>query len=73
MNPTSLTEIQRQSIHECIVESHQQNSPVSKGEYFKIGLSLLESIAGFENCEDDERFKTLETIYTDFNSTNQGD
>ena len=73
MNLTTLSQIQRQSIHECIVESHQQNLPISKDDYFEIGLSLLESIAGFENCTDDERFKTLETIYTDFNSTLQGD
>lgn len=73
MNPTILSQIQRQSIHECIVESHQQNIPISKDEYFEIGLSLLESIAGFENCSDDERVKTLETIYTEFNSTLQGD
>ena len=69
MNPTILTQIQRQSIHECILENHQQNSPISKDDYFEIGLSLLESIAGFDSCDDTERFKTLETIYTDFNST----
>lgn len=73
MKPTTLSKIQRQSIHECIVESHQQNSTISKDDYFEIGLSLLESIAGFESCSDDERFKTLETVYSDFNSTNQGD
>jgi len=71
MNPTTLTKIQRQSIHECIVENHQQNSPISKDDYFEIGLSLLESIAGFEACDDTDRVKTLETIYTDFNSTHQ--
>ena len=73
MNSTSLTQIQRQSIHECILENHNQISPISKDDYFEIGLSLLESIAGFENCSDTDRFKTLETIYTDFNSTLQGD
>jgi len=73
MNSTSLTQIQRQSIHECILESHQQNVPISKDDYFEIGLSLLESIAGFESCSDTDRFKTLETIYTDFNLTLQGD
>jgi len=73
MNSTTLTQIQRQSIHEYIVESHPQNTPISKDEYFEIGLSLLESIAGFENCSDDERVKTLEIIYTDFNSTLQDD
>ena len=73
MNTTSLTQIQRQSIHECIVESHQQNTPISKDDYFEIGLALLESIAGFECCDDSERFSALETIYTDFNLTIQGD
>ncbi len=75
MNSTILTQIQRQSIHECIVESHQQNSfpTIPKDEYFEIGLSILESIAGFECCGDDERFKTLETLYSDFNSKNIGD
>ena len=73
MTPTTLTQIQRQSIHECIVESYQQNAPISKDDYFEIGLSLLESVSGFENCKDDDRFNTLETIYTDFNSTLQGD
>jgi len=73
MNTTTLTQIQRQSIHECIVESYQQNTPISKDDYFEIGLSILESVSGFETCDDTERFKTLETIYSDFNSTNQGD
>jgi len=73
MNPTTLTQIQRQSIHECILENHQQNSPISKGDYFEIGLSLLESIAGFEKCSDKDRFKTLENTYAGFNTTHQGD
>ena len=73
MNSTSLTQIQRQSIHECIVESHQQKTPVSKDDYFEIGLLLLESIAGFECCDDTERLKTIEAMYKDFNSTLQGD
>ncbi len=62
MNLTSLTEIQRQSIHECIVEDLHQNStpPIPKEEYFEIGLSILESVAGFETCDDSERFKALE-------------
>ena len=30
MNPLTLTQIQRQSIHEFIVETYQQNSPISK-------------------------------------------
>jgi len=73
MNTTSLTQIQRQSIHECIVESYQQNTPISKDDYFEIGLSILESVSGFDTCDDTERFKALETIYTDFNLTIQGD
>ena len=73
MNSTTLTHIQRQSIHECIVESYQQNSPISRDDYFEIGLLLLESVSGFENCSDTDRFITLETIYTDFNSTLQSD
>ena len=73
MNQKTLTQIQRQSIHECILENHNQISPISKDDYFEIGLLLLESIAGFDSCDDTERFKTLETIYTDFNSTLQGD
>jgi len=73
MNPTSLSQIQRQSIHECIIENHSQKQFISKDGYIEIGLSLLESIAGFENCTDQERLKTLETICTDFNSTLQGD
>ena len=73
MNTTALSQIQRQSIHECIIESYQQNTPISKDEYLEIGLSLLESVSGFENCSDTDRFNTLETIYTDFNSTLQGD
>ncbi len=73
MNPTTLTEIQRQSIHECIIESYQQNTPISKDDYLEIGLSLLESVSGFDTCDDAERLKTLETIHTDFNSTLQGD
>ena len=74
MNTTALSQIQRQSIHECIIECHQQNStlPIHKDEYFEIGLSILESVAGFETCDDSERFNALETIYTDFNSTTQG-
>ena len=65
MNTTALSQTQRQSIHECIIECHQQNStpPIHKDEYFEIGLSILESIVGFECCDYDERFKTLETIY----------
>ena len=73
MNTTTLTQIQRQSIHECIVDSYQQNIPISKDDYFEIGLSILESVSGFDNCDDTERFKALERIYTDFNLTNQGD
>ena len=75
MNTTALSQIQRQSIHECIIECHQQNStpPIHKDEYFEIGLSILESVAGFETCDDSERFNALETIYTDFNSKNIGD
>ena len=73
MNSTKLTQIQRQSIHECIVESYQQSTPISKDDYFEIGLSILESVAGFETCDDTERLKTLEIIYSDFNLTNQGD
>ena len=73
MNSTTLTKIQRQSIHECIIESYQQNTPISKDDYFEIGLSLLESVSGFENCSDTDRFNTLETIYSDFNLTFQGD
>ena len=75
LNTTALSQIQRQSIHECIIECHQQNStpPIPKEEYFEIGLSLLESVSGFETCDDSERFNALETIYTDFNSTTQGD
>jgi hypothetical protein len=75
MNTTALSQIQRQSIHEYIIECHQQKStpPIHKEEYFEIGLSILESVSGFETCDDSERFKTLETIYTDFNSTKQGD
>jgi len=73
MNPITLTQIQRQSIHECILENHNQISPISKDDYLEIGLSLLESVSGFENCSDTDRFSTLETIYTDFNSTLQGD
>ena len=72
MNTTALSQIQRQSIHEFIVETYQQNSPISKEEYFEIGLSILESVSGFETCDDSERFNALETIYTDFNSTTQG-
>ena len=63
MTPTKLTQIQRQSIHECIIESHQQNVRISKDDYLEIGLLLLESIAGFDSCDDTERLKTLETIY----------
>ena len=73
MNHITLTNIQRQSIHECIIENHQQNSPISKDDYFEIGLSILESVSGFETCDDSERFQTLEIIYSDFNLTNQGD
>ena len=73
MNTTALSQIQRQSIHEFIIECHQQNSPISKDDYFEIGLSLLESVAGFECCEDSERFEALETIYSDFNSNKIGD
>ena len=75
MNTTALSQIQRQSIHECIVECHQQKSTplISKNEYFEIGLSLLESVSGFETCDDSERFDALETIYTDFNSKKTGD
>ena len=75
MNTTALSQIQRQSIHECIIECHQQNStpPIPKEKYFEIGLSILESVAGFETCDDSERFNALETIYTDFNSKNIGD
>jgi hypothetical protein len=73
MNTTALSQIQRQSIHEYIVETYQQNSPISKDDYFEIGLSILESVAGFETCDDSERFNALETIYTDFNSKNIGD
>ena len=75
MHTTALSQIQRQSIHECIIECHQQNStsPIPKEEYFEIGLSILESIAGFETCDDSERFNALETIYSDFNSKNIGD
>ena len=74
MNTTALSQIQRQSIHEYIIECHQQNStpPIPKEEYFKIGLSILESVAGFECCDDSERFNALETIYTDFNSKKIG-
>ena len=69
MNTTALSQIQWQSIHECIIECHQQNSspPIHKDEYFEIGLSLLESVAGYECCDDSERFNALETIYSDFN------
>ena len=75
MNTTALSQIQRQSIYECIIECHQQKStsPIPKEEYIEIGLSILESVAGFECCDDSERFKALATIYTDFNSTKQGD
>ena len=75
MNTIALSQIQRQSIHECIVECYQQKStsPTPKDKYFEIGQSILESVAGFECYADDERFKALETIYTDFNTTNQGD
>jgi len=73
MNSTTLTKIQRQSIHEYILKNHNQISPISKDDYFEFGLSLLESVSGFENCSDTDRFNTLETIYTDFNSTLQGD
>jgi len=75
MNTTALSQIQRQSIHEYIIECHQQQStpPIHKEEYFEIGLSILESVAGFEICDDSERFDALETIYSDFNSTTQGD
>ena len=69
MNPTTLSQIQKQSIHECIVESHQRNTLISKDDYFEIGLSLLESIAGFECCDDSKRYEALESIYSDFNST----
>ena len=73
MNTTALSQIQRQSIHECIVENYQQNSPISKDDYFEIGLSLLESVAGYECCDDSERFNALETIYSDFNLKNIGE
>ena len=75
MNTTAPSQIQRQSIHECIIECHQQNStpPIPKEEYFEIGLSILESVAGFETCDDSERFNALETIYTDFNSNTIGE
>jgi len=73
MNPTTLTQIQRQSIHECIIETHLKNTPISKDDYLDIGLSLLESIAGFDDCTNEERLNTLENIYTDYNSTLQGD
>ena len=74
MNTTALSQIQRQSVHECIIECHQQKSTptIHKDEYFEIGLSILESVAGYECCDDDTRFKALETIYTDFNTTNHG-
>ena len=74
MNTTALSPIQRQSIHECIIECHQQNSTslISKDEYFEIGLSIIESVAGYECCEDSERFNALETIYSDFNSNKIG-
>ena len=74
MNTTALSQIQRQSIHEYIIECHQQKftPPIHKDEYFEIGLSIIESVAGYECCEDEERFQALETIYTDFNSTTQG-
>ena len=54
MNTTALSQIQRQSIHECIIECHQQNSTpsVHKDECFEIGLSILESVAGYECCDD---------------------
>ena len=74
MNITALSQIQRQSIHEFIVECHQQKSTplISKDEYFEIGLSIIESVAGYECCEDSERFNALETIYSDFNSNKIG-
>ncbi len=54
MNTTALSQIQRQSIHECIIECHQQKSipPIHKEEYFEIGLSILVSVAGYECCDD---------------------
>ena len=75
MNTTALSQIQRQSIHECIIECHQQNSTshIPKDEYFEIGLSILESVSGFETCDDSERFNALETIFTDFNTATQGE
>ena len=75
MNTTSLSQIQRQNIHECIIDCHQQNSTplISKDEYFEIGLSLLESVAGYECCGDNERINAFETIYSDFNSKNIGE
>jgi len=75
MNTTALSQIQRQSIHECIVECRQKNTapPIPKEEYFEIGLSILESDAGFETFDDSERFNVLQTIYSDFNSKKQGD
>lgn len=72
MNTTTLTKIQRQSIHECIIEYHQQNTPISKDDYLEIGLSILESVAGFDTCNDSERLKILETIFSDFNAVVQG-
>jgi hypothetical protein len=51
---------------------HPQNTPISMDDYLEIGLSLLESVSGFENCSDTDRFNTLEIIYTEFNSTVQG-
>ena len=58
MNSTAVSQIQRQSSHECIIECHQQNSTpsIQKEEYFEIGLSLLESVSGFESCDNSERF-----------------
>jgi hypothetical protein len=75
MDTTDLSKIQRQSIHECIIECHQLNStpPIYKDEYFEISLSILESVAGFETCDDSELFNALETIYSDFNSKKIGD
>ena len=72
MNPTKINPIQRQSIHECIVENYQQNTPISKDDYFEIGLSLLESVSGFENYSYTNQANTLETICTGCNSTLQG-
>ena len=65
MNKTELSLIQRQSIYEWIVECHQQNScnTIPKDEYFESGLSLLESVAGFECCDAVERAQAVETIY----------